>query len=90
MRLTILYREKSDHARMVTEFVEMLKRRYPEKRPELIDIDTRIGATEAMIHDISRFPALIITSYEGRVIQQWEGEPLPLLDEVGGMLTEIR
>ncbi len=90
MRLTILYRDKSDHSRAVYEFVEMLKRRFPGKKAQLIDIDTRIGAAEASLHDVQDFPAFIVTSYEGRVMQQWEGVPLPMLDEVGGMLTDVR
>ncbi len=88
MRLTILYKENSDHARDVLEFVEMLRRRYPGKKAELIDVETRAGATEASLHDVSQYPALIITSYEGRVMQIWEGLPLPVIDEVGGQLTD--
>lgn len=87
MRLTILYRQNSDHAREVTDFVEMFRRRYPDKRVELLDIETRAGATEATLHEIMQYPALIVTSYEGRVIQQWEGLPLPIVDEVGGQLA---
>ena len=88
MRLTILYRQNSDHARDVTEFVEMMRRRYPGKRIELLDIESRAGATEATLHEIMQYPALIVTSYEGRVMQQWEGLPLPAIDEVGGQLTD--
>lgn len=88
MRLMILYRQNSDHARDVTDFVEVLRRRYPGKKAELLDIETRAGATEASLHDIMQYPALIVTSYEGRVMRQWEGLPLPIVDEVGGMLTD--
>lgn len=88
MRLTILYKENSDHTRDVLEFVEMLRRRYPGKKAELLDVETRAGATEASLHSVSQYPALIITSYEGRVMQMWEGLPLPVIDEVGGQLTD--
>ena len=88
MGLTILYRERSEHARAVTEFVEMLKRRYPAKQVKLIEIDTKEGADEARLHGVTQYPAFIVTSYEGRVIQQWEGEHLPLIDEVGGMIVD--
>ena len=88
MRLTILYRDHSEHSRGVLEFVEMLRRRFPGAKPEMVDIDTRAGAAEASLRGISRYPAFIVTTYEGRALQQWEGEPLPLIDEVGGMLMQ--
>jgi hypothetical protein len=86
MRLTIIYREFSDHARSVQEFVEMLRRRYPDKKPELLDIDTRDGAAEASMRGIMSYPAIVVSSYDGRSMQQWEGLPLPLIDEVASML----
>jgi hypothetical protein len=87
MRLTILYREHSDHARAVSEFVGTMRRCYPGKKIELLDIDTRAGASEAALHGVVQYPALIITSYEGRVMNQWEGDNLPTIDEVAGQLT---
>ena len=88
MKLVVLYREQSDHARLVTEFVEMLSRRFPGKSAELIDIDTQTGAQMAATHGVMRYPAFLVTTYEGRLVNQWEGEPLPLIDEVGGMIDD--
>ena len=88
MRLTILYRDNSDHARSVTDFLEMLRRRYPDKSAELINIDTREGSATASIHGIMRYPAFLVTTFDGRVLQQWEGLPIPLIDEVAGMMLE--
>jgi len=88
MRLTILYRDRSEHARAVYEFVEMLRRRYPDKKPELLDIDTRDGASMAILHGVIEYPAIVVTSYDGHVMQQWEGLPLPLIDEVAAMMLE--
>ncbi len=87
MRLLILYRDKSDHSRDISEFVEMLRRRYPGKSATLEDIDTKEGAADAVLHGVVKYPALIITSYEGRVMQQWEGLPLPTIDEVASLLV---
>ncbi len=88
MRLTVLFREHSEHARAVSEFVEMLSRRYPGRTATLLDIDTREGAAEASLHGVVQYPAFIVTSFDGVVIQQWEGLPLPLIDEVAGMILE--
>ncbi len=90
MRLTILYRDRSEHSRSVTDFVEMMRRRYPNKKPELIEIDTRMGAAEASLHGVTQYPALIVTSFDGHVLQQWEGTPLPLIDEVAAMMLETQ
>ncbi len=88
MRLTILYRPNSEHERSVTDFVEMLRRLYPGKRADLLDLNTREGSTEASIHGITQYPAMILTSYEGRVVNQWEGEPLPRVEEVGSLIQD--
>lgn len=88
MRLTVLYRDNSEHARAVTDFVEMLSRRYPGKTATLLDIDTREGSAEATVHGVVQYPAMLLISYDGRVMQQWEGLPLPLLDEVAGQIVE--
>jgi len=88
MRLTVLYRERSDHARVVDEFIEMLGRRYPGRTATKLDIDTREGAAEASLYGVVQYPAFIVTSYDGVVIQQWEGLPLPMIDEVAGMIVD--
>ena len=88
MRLTILYRERSEHARSVTDFVEMLRRRYPGRRARLLDIDTRDGAAEASLYGVTQYPAFVVTALDGRIVQQWEGEHLPMLDEVASMMSE--
>lgn len=90
MKLTIMYRAQSEHARVVTDFVEMLRRRYPGKEAEMLDIDSRAGADRAQLHGITRYPAMVLTTSEGRVASQWEGEPLPLIDEVGSQIQDER
>lgn len=90
MKLTIIYRDNSDHSRAVTDFVEMLKRRYPDKEAELLDLDTIAGAEKAKVYGVTRYPALLLTTYDGQLFSQWEGEPLPLLDEVGPQIQDER
>jgi len=86
MRLTILYREHSDHAREVATFVEMMRRQYPDKKAHLEDVDTRGGAATASLHGVMQYPAVLITSFEGRTILQQEGLPLPQVGYVAGQL----
>ena len=88
MVLIALYRQNSEQARPVYEFLEMLRRRYPDKAIVELDIDTREGAAEASLYDVVRYPALLVRSLDGRIQGMWEGEPLPLIDEVAGLLLE--
>ena len=88
MKLTIIYRDNSDHARAVYEFVEMLRRKYPGKTARLLDIDTREGAAEASLRGVMQYPALVLTTYEGRVDEMWQGLPMPTIDTVGSRIKE--
>lgn len=87
MRLTILYRENSEQARPVSEFVEMMRRQYPGRRARVVDINTREGAAEASIYGVVSYPAFIVTAEDGRVVQHWEGS-VPLIGEVASLIDE--
>jgi len=89
MRIVIIYRENSEHARPVIEFKENMRRRYPEKNIEELEIDSKAGATEASLYGIVQYPAIIVSAHEGNVLGQWEGLPLPLVDEVAGAAVEL-
>lgn len=88
MRIVVIYREKSDHARSIYEFKETMRRRYPDKKIDELEIDSRVGAAEAMLYGIVQYPAIIATAYDGRILGIWEGLPLPLIDQVAGMMLE--
>lgn len=86
MRLTILYKEKSDHAREVATFVEMMRRLHPDKDCHLTDVETRSGAATASLYGIVQYPAILVTAYDGSVQSLSEGLPLPRVDEIAGQL----
>ena len=86
MKLTVLYRERSEHAREVTTFIEMMRRHYPDKRADLEDVDTREGAATASLYGIMQYPAVIITTMDGRVMFHEEGLPMPIVGQVAGQL----
>jgi thiamine phosphate synthase YjbQ (UPF0047 family) len=88
MRLAVIYRQNSDHARSVYEFKEMMRRRYPDKQITEYELDTRDGAAEAHLYGVVSYPAIIVTANNGKVLGAWEGLPLPLIDEVAGLLLE--
>jgi predicted P-loop ATPase len=88
MVLVALYRTNSEQARPVYEFLEMLRRRYPGKPVVELDIETREGAAEATLYGVVQYPALVVRSLDGHVQGMWEGVPLPLIDEVAGLMLE--
>lgn len=55
---------------------------YPDRKVELVNLDTRDGAATASLYDIVRYPALLALSDDGQLIRSWEGEQLPLVSEV--------
>ncbi len=90
MRLVALYRTNSEQARPMYEFIEMFRRRYPDKQVQELDLDTRDGAAEATLYGVTQYPAIIATAVDGRVLGLWEGLPLPLIDEVAGTVVEYQ
>ncbi len=82
MKILILTRENSERSRAVTEFVDNIRRRYPDKMPEIVDLDTRAGAEYAQVYGAVDYPVILTLSDGGILRNMWEGVPLPLVDEV--------
>jgi len=86
MRLLVLYKQNSEQARPVEEFMREFTRR-SGKEIEVIDPDTREGANLAEIHDVVRYPAILALADDGQSLNMWQGEELPLLDEVSSYIN---
>ena len=82
MKVVILYRPNSEHARGVEEFVHGYTVRYPEAKVETLNIDSREGTAMASLYDIIQYPALMVLTVDGSMIKLWQGETIPRLDEV--------
>lgn len=84
MKLLVLYRPQSEHARTVETFVHDFKRQHEGvgRRIEVIDYDTREGQAEASIYDIMDHPALLVLGDDGHMAASWVGPQMPLMDEV--------
>jgi len=88
MKVLILYRPHSEHATIVETFVRDFEHQHDmgSKNIELISVDTRDGAATAVLYDIWSFPAIIAVDIDGRMLNMWQGLPLPLMDEVAGYI----
>jgi hypothetical protein len=85
VKLLILYRPNSEHAREVETFVHEFQRRHDVgKKIELLSVDTREGVAEASLYDILAFPAILALADNGSVLNTWVGMPLPLMNDVAG------
>ncbi|HSX08085.1 MAG TPA: hypothetical protein VLG11_04290 [Candidatus Saccharimonadales bacterium] len=86
MKLLVLYRPDSEHASAVESFIRDFQHQHhiDEKTLEIVSLNTRDGAAMASLYDVMSYPALLAIRTDGSVINVWQGEPLPLMDEVAG------
>lgn len=82
MKLIVLYRPESEHGRSIDEFTREFQKRHEDTPLELQNIDTRDGTALASLYDIMQFPAILALRDDGSVLKIWEGNELPLMDEV--------
>jgi hypothetical protein len=88
VRLLILYRPNSEHSTYIEEFAHDFQSRHDiGKKLELISLNTRDGAATASLYDIMAYPAILVLADDGSVLNAWEGDTLPLMDEVAGYMS---
>jgi hypothetical protein len=82
MKVLVLYRPNSEHGRLVEEFIHDFQSRHAEERLEILNIDSREGSAMASLYDIMQYPAVLVVQNDGSIQRSWEGETLPLMDEI--------
>jgi hypothetical protein len=86
MKASILYHPSSEHARAVEEYAHDFERQ-KGKPVELISLETKEGAHLARLYGIVSYPAVLARQDNGDLVKHWEGETLPLMNEIEGYLT---
>jgi hypothetical protein len=81
MKVAVLYRSNSEQERVVLEF-EHDYQKQTGRSLSLYDLNTQDGWNLAKLYDITMYPAVVATSDDGQMLQMWQGENLPLLNEV--------
>lgn len=81
MKVLALYRPQSEHERKITDFQRDFKMRTGHEIT-LISLDTLDGDNTARLYDITVHPAILAVDDEGRMQKIWQGEDLPLINEV--------
>lgn len=83
MRVIILYRPNSEHARRVEEYVADFVRFHPSDAIETIDIDSMEGANLSKVYGIMDHPAVLALKNDGQMQQMWQGiDKLPLMNDL--------
>lgn len=82
MKVLVLYRPNSEHGRLVEEFVHDFQSRHQDEHLEVLNIDTRDGSATASLYDVVQYPAILVIQADGYLQKLWQGERLPLMDEV--------
>jgi hypothetical protein len=88
MKVLVLYRPDSEFARAAESFVHDFSRQHEgmARMLEEVNIDSRDGIATASLYDIMQHPAVLVLAEDGRLIKDWQGPNLPLLDELAGYL----
>jgi hypothetical protein len=82
MKVVVLYRPDSEHARIVDDFIRDYKNRHEGGKIEILDIDSRDGNATATLYGIMQYPAILALRNDGSTLHMWEGAQLPMMDEV--------
>ena len=81
MRIVVVYKDVSDYGREVREYVDDFERQtgleIEQKNPD-------DGRNQFFLraYDIVEYPTILAIADDGRLLQMWHGQPLPLIDEV--------
>lgn len=81
MRVVVVYKDATDYARQVTDYLRDFTRQTGHEL-ETLDPDTPEGASFCRTYDVVEYPTIIAISDEGVLQNMWRGLPLPTVSEV--------
>lgn len=86
MKVLVLYRPNSEHGRSIESFIRDFKYQHEASAGvlDVLDIDTRDGVATASLYDVMQYPAVLVLADDGQLLKSWQGDNLPLMDEVAG------
>lgn len=86
MKVLVLYRPNSEHRRSIESFIRDFRYQHEASASNLdvVDVDTRDGVATASLYDVVKYPAVLVLADDGQVLRSWEGENLPLMEELAG------
>lgn len=88
MKAYLFYRPNTDADLAISSFLQLLNPLQKDSL-QLVDIHTPDGDALSRLHDIVRYPTVLVTADDGSQIKLWHGE-LPFVEDVGIYLSEAR
>ena len=86
MRVIVVYKQFSDHAREVDEWIREFEHR-SNREVEVLVPEMPDGEIFCTSRDIVEYPAIAVTDTDGKTYETWTGTPLPVIDEVMGYIA---
>lgn len=81
MKILIVFKEESDHAREVLDFIHEFRNRTGFEIQEINPDDPK-NQFLLSAYDVVEYPTLLATTDDGRMLQMWRGKRLPTINEV--------
>lgn len=81
MKVTVIYKDNSEHAREVIDYLRDFERQTGHKL-ETIEPDSPDGTDFCRTYDIVEYPTIVAFSDDGVMQNMWRGLPLPTISEV--------
>jgi hypothetical protein len=81
MRTVVVYKDNSEHARTVSDYLRDFSRQTGHEL-DVLDPTTKEGADFCRAYDIVEYPSLVALSDDGALQNLWRGLPLPTISEV--------
>jgi len=88
MRIVAVWRDNTDYAREMTEWIQEFERE-THRKVESLDPDTVDGEIFVRAREIVQYPSIVVVDGRGAVLRMWAGRPLPAFDEVIYCLGEM-
>lgn len=81
MRVVIVYKNESDHARDVLDYLRDFERQTGHKI-DTLEPESPDGIQFCQAYDILEYPTVIALSDDSHMQNRWSGLPLPTISEV--------
>jgi len=86
MRIVILYRPQTEGMGRATDYAREFSMRHRDQKLELISLDTVEGDNMANVYGTTNYPTILALSNDGQLLQLWQDQQLPLMNELEGYL----
>lgn len=81
MRVVCVYRDNTDYAREVTDWLADFEK-FTGSKVEALDPDSTDGEIFCRARDIVEYPSVVALRDDGVVLKLWRGTPMPQIQEV--------